>query len=459
MQALLTNRTRIVSTALVAALFSWGFSAQAQTVAGYESLFMGHSFFNPVAMGLEIHPAQAGIADHSQTGVYTGGCRGAPLTLWNDPAHSAALKAELDTGNVELFGMTYHGCAPTTEGYELWFDYALSKNPDTVFFVGVPWPDFPEQNFADAAAYASNWASLYDPLWLPFMDSLLALYPNEEIFSIPYGQAAVELYTLFEAGNLPDVSSLTGAANDALFTDTKGHPGDILVDTAELIWLSAIYGVDLDTYAHDPGYITDIKAIARDIVDAHNPAYNGPQAPPAPAPANMVDNFDGGNTTYPWQENGTWYISGETYNQDDITGYKAAYAGNLAWTDYTFKADMITVSSADPATGWMAHSLAFRVSDTQNLYWARLGTDGELQLRKNVGGTNTLITSTPTGYSPFVWQSYKIVVSGDSIKVSINDELLIDISDSDHAAGGIGVRTSLSSTSVDNVTVTQPAGC
>ena len=175
--------------------------------------------------------------------------------------------------------------------------------------------------------------------------------------------------------------------------------------------------------------------------------------------ANMVDNFDGGNTTYPWAENGTWYISGETYNQDNITGYKQAYAGNPAWTDYTYKADMITVSSADPTAGSYANSLAFRVSDNKNLYFARLKADGELELRKRVGGTTTLIASVPTGYSPFIWQNYKIVVAGESIQVSINDELLIETSDSDHASGAIGIRTSRSSTSVDNVKVTQSPGC
>jgi hypothetical protein len=43
--------------------------------------------------------------------------------------------------------------------------------------------------------------------------------------------------------------------------------------------------------------------------------------------------------------------------------------------------------------------------------------------------------------------------------VSINDELLIETSDSDHASGAIGIRTSRSSTSVDNVKVTQSPGC
>ncbi len=52
--------------------------------------------------------------------------------------------------------------------------------------------------------------------------------------------------------------------------------GCLLKDLGELIWLDAIYGVDLDNYAYDPGYEADLKAIAKSIMDAHNPAYNRP---------------------------------------------------------------------------------------------------------------------------------------------------------------------------------------
>lgn len=179
----------------------------------------------------------------------------------------------------------------------------------------------------------------------------------------------------------------------------------------------------------------------------------------APEPANMVDNFDGGNTTYPWTENGSWYISGGTYNQDDISGARTAYAGNPAWDAYTFKADMITVSSSDPAMAWLVNSLAFRASDTQNLYFIRLQSNGVLKLRTDVNGVGSEIASVATGYSPFAWHTYKVVVQGDSIKVSIDDELLIDTNDSDHAKGYIGVFTKQSSISVDNVSVIQPPGC
>lgn len=180
---------------------------------------------------------------------------------------------------------------------------------------------------------------------------------------------------------------------------------------------------------------------------------------PSGPPANMVDDFEGSNTTYPWTENGAWYTGGGTYNQDEIIGAYSAYAGNPAWDDYTFEADMITVNSLNPAKAWMANSLAFRVSGEQNMYVLRLHSNGALRLRSVVNSVNTIIASVATDYSPFAWHSYKIEVSNDSIKASIDDELLIDISDSDHPTGYIGITTNQSSASVDNVRVTQPPGC
>lgn len=174
---------------------------------------------------------------------------------------------------------------------------------------------------------------------------------------------------------------------------------------------------------------------------------------------NMVDNFDGGTTVYPWTENGTWTISDGTYSQNDNTGNKSAYAGNAAWTNYTFKADMVTVNSANPSTGWMAGSLAFRVTDTDNLYFVRLHNNGDLRLLSVVDGANRLITSVPTAYAPTTWHTYTIVASGNSIQVSIDSELLIDVTDVDHGAGYIGVRTNQSGVAIDNVAVTQPPGC
>lgn len=260
-------------------------------IPGDKMMLMGHSFFRPFADEMPYHAVRAGIDGHSQNVEFSGGASGAPLALWNDAGHRASIQVVLDAGDVDLFGMTCCDLELTPEGdpvltpegnpililegYELWFDYALAQNPDTAFFIGMPWIDFPS-DYADAAAYADVWHTFYNTILLPAVDELRALYPGVTIYAIPYGQGTLELRTLFEAGNLPDVSSFQGPIGSALFTDYKGHAGQILRDLIEYIWMDAIYGVDLDEYAYDDGYQTDLKAIAKSIMDAHDPAYNGP---------------------------------------------------------------------------------------------------------------------------------------------------------------------------------------
>jgi hypothetical protein len=160
-------------------------------------------------------------------------------------------------------------------GWQIWFDYALARNPDTEFFIGIPWLDYPT-DYADAEAYANVWHLFYNTMVLPAVDDLRALYPGVTIYAIPYGEGVNELRKRFEAGNLPDVTHLEGPSHSALFTDYKGHGGQLLKDLVEYIWIDAIYGVDLETYDYDDDYQADLKAIAKSIMDAHDTNYNGP---------------------------------------------------------------------------------------------------------------------------------------------------------------------------------------
>ncbi|MFT4519311.1 MAG: hypothetical protein ACI9JM_001707 [Halioglobus sp.] len=239
---------------------------------GFNSLFIGHSFFRPFAQGMPDYSGAAGIAGHTQSIVFSGGATGAPQALWENASKQAEIQAILDSGDVELFGMTYHGDYPTTEGYENWIDYALDKNPTTRIFVGLPWSPYPENT--DAATYATHWLTAHATAWHSFISSLRALYPGVDIYAIPYGQSAVELRNLFAANNLSDVQDLVGDASDSIYTDALGHPGDILRDLGRLVWLNAIYDVDLSTYTFGPSYTTDLKVIAKSIMDAHDPIFD-----------------------------------------------------------------------------------------------------------------------------------------------------------------------------------------
>ncbi len=249
---------------------------------GFNSLFMGHSFFRPFADGMPFHAAQAGIVGHTQSTVTAGGSNGAPQALWENASKRAEIQAILDGGDIELFGMTYHGDYPTSEGYENWIEYALAQNPNTRFALALPWGPNPEST--SAAAYASNWHLGHSTGWHDLIDTLRALYPGVDIFCIPYGQSALELRLLFAAGNLDDVDFLVSATGDAIYADTFGHADDILKDLGRLVWLNAIYDVDLTTYAYDPGYIADLKGIAQSIMDGHNAAYGEPLPVPAMSP-------------------------------------------------------------------------------------------------------------------------------------------------------------------------------
>jgi len=253
-------------------------AARASQANGYDALFMGHSFFRPFAEGMPDHTARAGITDHTQVVVFSGGSGGAPMALWNNAGKRTQIQAALDTGEIELFGMTYEPTYSTTEGYVLWFNYALDNNSETIFFVSLPWLDFP-QNYSDQD-YIDIWMAAHATAWQAFIGSLQELYPDSEIFSIPYGQSAIELRRLWADGNLPGIN-LTGNASSSIFTDAKGHPGDILRDLGRLVWLDAIYGVDLLNYSWNHGWSVDLQAIAHGIMEDYRNNF-GPEPEIAP---------------------------------------------------------------------------------------------------------------------------------------------------------------------------------
>lgn len=267
------------------------FSENSVVIAGDEMMLMGHSFFRPFADQLPYHAVRAGVEGHTQTVEFSGGESGSPLSLWEDAEHRANVQGVLNSGDVDVFGMTCCDWELTPEGdrvldsegnpilslegWQIWFDFALAQNSDTEFFIGIPWLDYPT-DYADAEAYADTWQLFYNTMVLPAVDELRVLYPGVTIYTIPYGEGVNELRRLFEAGNLSDVANLQGPSDTSLFTDYKGHGGKLLKDLIEYIWIDAIYGVNLETYEHDDGYQTDLKALAKAIMDAHDPNYNGP---------------------------------------------------------------------------------------------------------------------------------------------------------------------------------------
>ena len=267
--------TAAVSTAVVDAAL--GRTPSIDPGTGFTSLFIGHSFFQPPAFRLNAHASRAGFTDHAQTIVTGGGASGAPEALWNDNDKRSAAISVLANGDVELFGMTYHPEYPTLAGYRLWIGEALSHNPNTAFFVGMPWLLDPAS--MTSAQYEPAWHRAYIDTVVTIVRELQAEYPATTIFAIPYGRAAADLYTMFEAGQLPEITALIGDSLTSLSRDEMGHAGRIVEELAALVWLRAIYCVNLDGYSYSSTYSTDLKSLATAIVDEDDPSLKAPWCP------------------------------------------------------------------------------------------------------------------------------------------------------------------------------------
>lgn len=236
--------------------------------SGYRSIFMGHSFFAPIARELPFHMTQLGFSDYIQHVESSPGETGTPLALWQDDGHRTNVQSLLDTGDIELLAMT---ASPVLEGYTVWVDYALSKNPNTKFVIGTPWLDFPADYF-DAESYETTIKEAIETKIQVDIETLRMLYPEVEFINLSYAFAATELRHMLEAEQLPGVTELIGTNPEtSLFRDTKGHGHEdgLLLDLAELIWLTSIYDINLANYQYDSGHGIDLKQVAQDIVQEY----------------------------------------------------------------------------------------------------------------------------------------------------------------------------------------------
>jgi len=249
---------------------------------GYNMLLIGNSFFKPYANHLEIVALDAGFEEHQATTIFRGGDNGRPINFWNDTysAEHQEIKSILDAGNVEIFGMT---AGPESEdpieGHRAWISYALQSNPDINIFIAIPTIDFPADWTERANEYGFDTIQeLYtyfvnDIVHHTMIDQLRAEFPNTKIFSVPTGWATINLAQMNQDNLLEDNIAMFGPKPTSIFTDQKGHQGQIAIEAGTLVWLSSIYQVDLNTNSYETGFNTDLHILAEQIMIDHNSEY------------------------------------------------------------------------------------------------------------------------------------------------------------------------------------------
>ena len=249
-------------------------------MGGSNMLLMGNSFFRPYAERFSELALDADFLEHRDNLVFRGGDNGTPIGLWTNEDTNTEIKQILDSGNIEILGMTwYFNETNPLSGFTEWIDYALQNNPNIKIFISSPPIDFPAdwQQRAEGFGY-NNIRDLYeyvvsDLTHKSVIDQLRELYPSTEIFTLPTGWATFDLVYQHENNLLLDDISLFGSYDDSIFTDTKGHQGEIVVNTGALIWVNGLYGVNLRTNDSDIGFNTDLHTIAENIMDLHDPDY------------------------------------------------------------------------------------------------------------------------------------------------------------------------------------------
>ena len=249
---------------------------------GYNMLLIGNSFFRPYAEKLDDLAIRAGFENHSSTRITRGGDNGRPINFWNDSNSNEHLqiKAALDQGNIDIFGMTA-GNEPEdrTEGHRAWINYALQNNPNIIIFIAIPQIDFPAdweqraQEFGFDTIQELNDYFVNGIVHNEMVDELRKEFPGTKIFTIPTGWASINLDQMNMDNELLDDISRFGPQATSLFVDDKGHQGDIIRETGSLIWLNSIYGVNLNAFSYDTGFNTDLHEIAKQIMDSHNSNY------------------------------------------------------------------------------------------------------------------------------------------------------------------------------------------
>ena len=259
-----------------------------QETQGYNMLLIGNSFFKPYADHLNNLASYANLNEHSSTIVKRGGENGRPINLWNDSntEEHQLIKATLDQGNLDYFGMTSgydFDSENPTEGHSAWIQYALQKNPNIIIFIAIGSFDFPN---GDSNSTRPDWDTFasdngfnsiqefYDyyinkVIHKEIVDELRLEFPSTKIFTIPTGWATKNLAQMNLDNELLDDISMVGPKSSSIFTDEKGHQGQIVIETGTMIWLNSIYNVDLSSFNYDTGFTTDLHSISQDLSLIH----------------------------------------------------------------------------------------------------------------------------------------------------------------------------------------------
>jgi len=134
-----------------------------------------------------------------------------------------------------------------------------------------------------------------------------------------------------------------------------------------------------------------------------------------------------------------------------------AVAGDASWRDVSVEADFKVLAFNGSSSSYMA-GICVRLTDAENFYLVGLRGDSNQHMGIRLFGDNNTTLSESEEFSGVENQWYRLRVDaiGSALSVFIDDELVLEQTDAEHPAGGIGLCTTRATAVFDNILVTAP---
>lgn len=166
-------------------------------------------------------------------------------------------------------------------------------------------------------------------------------------------------------------------------------------------------------------------------------------------------NFDDAQAAGWTPTTGSWSVvqdSGNYVYSQSSSSEGRTSAGSQAWTNYTLEAKV----KIDNFNGTNRTYVAGRYQDGNNFYAASLynSDGGKLELRKKVSGSSSTLATTDYALTTGVWYTVKLNLSGSTISMYVNNQLVLTASDSSLSSGAIGLVAYKTAAKFDDVIVT-----
>ena len=165
------------------------------------------------------------------------------------------------------------------------------------------------------------------------------------------------------------------------------------------------------------------------------------------------DDFEDGNSTGWTPSGGSWSVATDgsrVLRQSGTSSDARSRAGSTGWTNYTLTA-RVKLTAVNGSNRFAA--VLARAQSNTSYYYLALRSNNTVELKKLVGGSSTTLASAPVTVSLNTWYTLSLTTTGNQLTGRVDNGTPLTATDSQFAAGQIGVATFNAAANFDDVIV------